>query len=326
MIGISALVAFALFWILIHLAAVVAESYCLDHDIYMTEFDWMEVDRWIFGVGAVIAVCVFSAMFLSLLHDRMAYIRTITQSIEILRAGQKTVVLPLEGKDELTQLAQTINEMSETQQKIRLREKELAQEKDQLIRALSHDIRTPLTSILAYSEYLGMQAQVDEADRMAYVALIRRKTQQIRELTYILLDGSKRNPEYFENARLLMEQLAAEFEEELENDFRVRMDLSGCGAFGGSFDVQELRRVFDNLCSNVSKYADPAQPVELTVSLHNGHLQIRQSNAVRQTQAQSESFRIGLRSMQRIAQYYAGQVAVQNDGQRFSVEITLCEF
>lgn len=326
MIGISALVAAILFVILSQVAATVAEVYCFENDIPMTEFDWMEVDRWIFSVSGLFAVISFSILFLCLLCDRMDYIRTITRGIDALRAGQEDTALPLQGQNELTQLAQAINDMSRERRELRQREQALASEKEQLIRSLSHDIRTPLTSILAYSEYLGAQQQLDDEDRQTYLALIQRKAQQIRELTDILLDGSKRSPEYFENARLLMEQLAAEFESELEEAFQVQLDLSGCAAFAGSFDVQQLRRIFDNLSSNVQKYADPAQPVRLYVSLDRGQLLIRQSNAIRQPRLQGESYRIGLNSIRRIAQQYAGQVTVREDGGQFAIDIALREF
>lgn len=326
MIALSALLALVLFLILSGVAAAVAEAYVFDHDIPMTEFDWMEIDRWILGLSAVISVCAFSILFLSLLSDRIAYIRKITKGIDALRAGQKDLELPAEGNNELTELARAINVMSAAQQQLRQREQALAQEKDQLIRSLSHDIRTPLTSILAYSEYLFSQEEVCAEDRQAYVGLIRRKAEQIRELTAVLLEGSKRNPERFENAQVLMAQIAAEFESELEDRFQMQTDLSGCRPFSGTFDVQELRRIFDNLSSNISKYADPTQPVKLTIHAEDQKLLIHQSNAVLQPEPRSESYRIGLNSIRRIAQNYAGQVTVRQDPEQFAITVTLCEY
>ena len=141
-------------------------------------------------------------------------------------------------------------------------------------------------------------------------------------MTDILLDGSKRNPEYFEDARLLIEQLTAEFEEMLEDGFSIEASLD-CPAFPGTFDVQELRRIFDNLVSNVQKYADPDRPVKISISLEGVQLLIRQENAVRERIAPADGYQIGLRSIQRIAQNYAGQVDVQKDDAAFAITITL---
>ena len=96
-------------------------------------------------------------------------------------------------------------------------------------------------------------------------------------------------------------------------------------AFSGTFDVQELRRIFDNLSSNVRKYADPSKPVTLSVGLENGALLIHQSNAVLPEKPRSESYQIGLNSIRRIAQHYGGSVAVEERVAAFSITIILAQ-
>lgn len=326
LIGISALVALIVFLLLVNIAVTAAEVYCFERDVPMTEFDWIDMDRWIFGSGAILALCVFCVLFLSLLRERLAYIRKITDGINAMRAGETDTAITLEGNNELTELADAINYMSAARQQVLEKERALAQEKEQLIRSLSHDIRTPLTSILAYSEYLAGDAEVSRTEQKAYLTMIRRKAQQIRELTDILLDGSKRSPERFENARLLMEQLAAEFAESLEESFTVRLVLDRCGAFAGSFDVQELRRIFDNLASNVQKYANPARPVELSFSVDASGLIIRQANAVRTTTEPQDSYHLGIPNIRRIAQHYGGSAEIRQDSETFEITIILSNF
>ncbi len=326
MIALSGLVALVIFLILSGLASSVAQVYCFNNDIAMTEFDWIAVDRWIFGLSGFFSLAAFLILFLCLLQDRIAYIRKITQGIDSLREGAQAISLPLEGNNELTELALAIHNMTAAREQLRQKEQALAEEKDRLIRSLSHDIRTPLTSILAYSEYLSAQEQPSPQEQQAYIRLIHRKAEQIRLLTDILLDGSKRNLEQFDQAELLMAQLAAEFEEELEDRFRVKADLSACRAFSGAFDLQELRRIFDNLCSNIQKYADPAHPIDLAIRLEDHRLIIRQSNAILLPRPASESHRIGLSSISRIAQHYDGRLDIQQDATTFTATITLCKF
>ena len=122
-----------------------------------------------------------------------------------------------------------------------------------------------------------------------------------------------------------MEQIVEEFQEELEEGFSVTADFSACPAFSGTFDVQELRRIFDNLSSNVRKYADPAKPVTLSIGLKNGALLIHQTNAVLPEKPQSESYQIGLNSIRRIAQHYGGSVAVDENGETFSITVMLSQ-
>jgi len=236
------------------------------------------------------------------------------------------VVLPLEGNNELTELTASINLLSETQQQLRRKEQQLAREKAQFLRALSHDIRTPLTSVLAYSEYLLSHDDIPKAEQKEQLELIRKKAEQIRDLTALLLDGDKRSPEHFPDAKLLMAQLAAEFQEELEGRFAVSVDLSGCPAFAGTFDVQELRRIFDNLTSNVQKYADPHEPVVLRIRVDGDGLTVYQTNAVSTAPREQDSYKLGINSIRRIAQYYGGRVTVRQDTRDFAIEITLSDF
>lgn len=323
LIAIAAAVSLVLFLLLSGIATVVAENYFFQHDIPMTELEWLTVDRHIFIISAVCSCLSFAVLFLLLLNDRIAYIKTITAGISQLQQAQQELELPLQGKNELTKLAGAINDMSRAQLALREKEQAMAREKEALIRSLSHDIRTPLTSILAYAEYLTAQENLAPEERAEYLQLIGKKAGQIRDLTAILLDGGRRNVEYYEDGRLLMEQLAAEFEEALEDRFQTVVDLSALAPFGGSFDVQELRRIFDNLCSNVEKYADVTRPVYLSVGIEAGHLQIRQSNAIAPVRTCGESFQIGLTSIRRIVQHYGGQVTVTEENGEFAVAITM---
>ena len=318
LVGLCAVISLALFLLLSGIATPIAETYIFQHDIPMTEFDWIELDRWIFGISGILACVSFSVLFLVLLGDRIAYIRVLTEGIDKLRDPVAAVSIPLEGNNELTALAAAINKMSTARQQLRQKEQALAEEKEQLVRSLSHDIRTPLTSILGYSELLASQ---EEGEKKAQLNLIRSKAEQIRDLTAVLLDGTRRNLEQFENGKLLMEQIAAEFEEELEGQFSVDLNFSHCPAFSARLDVQELRRIFDNLASNVGKYADPAKPVTLAVTLEDNALVIRQTNAVLPCKEHTESYGIGLNSIRRIAQGYGGSVSVEENERQFCISV-----
>mgnify|MGYP001001781119 FL=1 len=179
---------------------------------------------------------------------------------------------------------------------------------------------------MAYSEFLAGNNDRPAQEQQGYAELIRVKAQQIKELTDILLDGGRRNPERFEDSRLLMEQLVTEFEELLEEDFQILTDLKSCFSFSGSFDIQELRRIFDNLSSNIRKYADPLQPVFLSVRSDSDQLVIYQKNYIFPGDEQKESYQMGLNSIRRIAHNYAGTVDVRRAESEFEITITLSEF
>lgn len=323
LIGISAGISLILFLILSGVVSVIAEEYIFNNDIEMTEFDWISLDRQISTGSALLSCFVFSVLFLSMLSERIAYIRKITQGIKLLDEGAQEVNLPLQGNNELTYLASAINKMSKTKKELREKELALSQEKEELIHTLSHDIRTPLTSILAYSDYLSNNEEITPEEQKAYLTLVKNKGEQIRDLTGILLEGARRKVERFENGKLLLEQISSEFEETLEEHFRLKTDLSACSDFTAFLDVQELRRIFDNLSSNIHKYADPSQEVLLEITTKDGQLTIRQRNTVLHGASSPDSYRIGLISIRTIAQHYDGKVTVNQDEKNFEIIITL---
>ncbi len=293
--------------------------------VSISEDTLIGMQGWMLNLCLLLSVVFFLVLFLVLLGDRLSYIRTITQGIDRLKEGQGDWAIPVQGNNELTTLAETINAMNATRNAVREKEKTLNEERETLIRTLAHDIRTPLTSVLSYSELLMVRDGLDAPSR-EQVALIREKAGRIKELTDVLLDGGKRNPEEFSDAKLLFSQLAMEFEEVLEEDFSVETDLSGLPPFGGSFDPGELRRIFDNLITNVQKYADPACPVTLSVAKEGEKVTITQQNAIRVGETSTESFGMGLISIRRIAHNYAGGVETRTDGEQFTIAVTLSEF
>lgn len=316
-----ALVLFGLLWMG---AAAIVYNFIDVRGLILTEEQFFLVDGWLTNLSVLVSVGFFVVLFLFLLGERLSYIRDVIKGIDALQAGDMEHRVPVEGNNELTRMAEAVNYLSATQKQVKEKERALAEEKEQLIRTLSHDIRTPLTSIMAYSEFMLEDNSAQK--QQEYAALIQKKVLQIKELTDILLDGGRRNPEYFEDARLLMQQLADEFEESLEDEFRVLTDLSDCGSFAGCFDVQELLRIFDNLASNIRKYADKSQPVELSIKSSEKRLIIRQTNAKCSQNEPKESYQVGLNSLRRIAHNYAGSVEIQQTKSMFCITVTLSEF
>jgi len=323
---ISLVISIFLFQILFMCSVMMVESYCAAQNVVLTDEQLMKLDGGVFNLSLLLSVVFFVLLFLFLLGERLSYIRDIIKGINALQSDSSDYALPLEGNNELTRLAEAINNLSAAQKALRAQERRLSEEREQLIHTLSHDIRTPLTSILSYSEFLAERENISPREHREYLALIQTKAEQIKHLTNILLEGGKRTPELFEDARLLMEQLAEEAMEMLDPHYSLDLDLSKLPSFQGSFDVQEMRRIFDNLVSNINKYADPEKPISLAIRLEERQLVIRQTNRCRPTRSDHDSHGLGIISIRRIAHSYGGRVEVHTNGRDFSITILLSEF
>ena len=92
-------------------------------------------------------------------------------------------------------------------------------------------------------------------------------------------------------------------------------------------DETSLKRLFQNLFSNILKYGDKSEPVTLQFSVRNSACQIILSNAVKPVHSDIESNRIGLKSAEKIAELHHGTLAFrQTDEKQFIVSVTLPVF
>ena len=140
-----------------------------------------------------------------------------------------------------------------------------------------------------------------------------------------MLDGDLREVEHFDDAKMLFLQLAEGFEEMLDEEIRLEANID-LPDFSGDFDVRELQRIFDNLASNVNKYADRDYPVRFEMKLDNGILILKQKNTAKTTDSTAESYGIGIVSIRRTAKLYGGTAEVENKGDFFSITVKLTDF
>lgn len=302
----------------------IAENYLYKQGISTEGIQEPFFYEWISSVCFFAAVVVFISMFLFLFGQKISYLISIIKGVETLHQNQMNSVIPLEGNDELTQLAITINDFSKAQREFNLKEKAFKEEREEMIRSLSHDIRTPLTSIISYSEYMKSKEYLKKEDMESYIRLMQTKAQQMKTLTDQLLGKNNKNIEKIENGKLLMEQLVAEWEEILEEKFQCTIDLEQCHTFKGIFAVSDLQRIFDNLASNVEKYADPNSKVELLIKSQGDKLVIIQCNGFKTSDTDHvDSCKIGINSVRQIAQDYGGEVKVIRKNKRFEIQISL---
>ncbi len=265
------------------------------------------------------------------------FIRTMADSLVLSYCDNMTVVLSESQEWEIGYLIKSVSggaaiiifvvlflflvgeKIENAVHELQVKEKALYEERENLFRSLSHDIRTPLTTILSYSEY--MKEKIEEESMHEYITRVQRKAEQIKSLTDQLLDGGTRNLEKIDNGKFLMQQLADEWETALENSFQCEINVENCPDFAGEFDIREMRRIFDNLVSNVEKYAEESEHVQLEISEKDECLVIKQENMIKSELQNVESRGIGITSIKRIVENYGGEVLVNKEDDRFTIEI-----
>lgn len=168
-------------------------------------------------------------------------------------------------------------------------EKQLKSErlKTELITNVSHDLKTPLTSIISYVDLLKKEGLTSE-HAPEYVDVLDRQSQRLKKLTEDLVEASKASTGNIQthpedvDVNLLLSQAAGEYAERLAAAGLTPVTTLDPAEPHIKADGRLLWRVFDNLLSNACKYAMPGTRVYLTTEAKDGEVLIAFRNVSRE--------------------------------------------
>ena len=157
--------------------------------------------------------------------------------------------------------------------------------KTELITNVSHDIKTPLTSIINYVDLL--KSASDPAQREEYISVLDRQAKRLKKLTEDLIEVSKASTGNMEvnlsrhSVSELLRQAIGEYSERLAAaGLEPVLTLPETELFAG-MDGKLMWRVLDNLLSNACKYAQSGTRLYVDALMHNGAVVIRFKNISR---------------------------------------------
>jgi len=184
----------------------------------------------------------------------------IKEGLEEVKNGNLTYKIPVEGDGELDRLAQNINEISEASSIAVQNELKNQRMKTDLISNVSHDLKTPLTSMVTYIDLLKKEG-LDSENAPEYLRILDEKTERLRHLTEDLFEAAKASsgamPVHLEKVELLslINQGLGEMDNRIQAsglDFIINAERDKYYVLA---DGQLLWRVVENLLGNVLKYA-----------------------------------------------------------------------
>ncbi|MER0466421.1 HAMP domain-containing sensor histidine kinase [Bacillus cabrialesii subsp. cabrialesii] len=217
------------------------------------------------------AILTFIAVFFIMARKKILYLKLITESVHHIANGKLGLTIRIESRDELTQLAQNINEMSKELEKKFEHERQLERSKSELISNVSHDLRTPLTSIIGYLDLLKKGQYDSKAQFQEYLETIDSKSQRLKylidelfEYTHLSSPDVKLTCKEADLSGLL-EQIIGEYIPIFEKEqLSVQKSISEDN-IPVLMDIDKMVRVYDNLFMNAIKYSK--KPSELFISL-----------------------------------------------------------
>ncbi len=198
-------------------------------------------------------------------------LRHIISELHYIAEGNYDHRIPFELRGDLNRVVSNINVLVDSTVAAIQDERRIEQSKDELITNVSHDIRTPLTSIIGYLGLIEDRQYHSEEELLKYTHTAYVKAKQMKSLVDDLFEYTKvRQPSVpinlvpFDMAQFV-EQLAADFElEATRKGIKIEtytrpdhIEMDG--------DTEKLVRVFNNLLSNALKYGKGADTIRMEV-------------------------------------------------------------
>ena len=213
--------------------------------------------------------------------------------------------------------------------------------KTELITNVSHDIKTPLTSIINYADLIEKE-QCDNPTITEYAGVLHRQSDRLKRLIDDLVEASKASTGNLEvllapcEVGVMLTQTAGEYEQKLQEKDLVLVTNQPEQPIKIMADGRRLWRVFDNLMNNVCKYAQRSTRVYLTLEEKNGQAVISFKNISREpldlsadelmerfvqgdTSRKSEGNGLGLSIAKSLTELQNGTMELTTDGDLFKV-------
>ena len=227
---------------------------------YEATFSNFEVFLWIY-IGAVAAALLLTIVFTNLYLTRSLFrhieqpLDTLVAGVERIERGDLDTPIAYTGADEFKSACDAVDRMAARLKASLEDEQRRAQSRKELIAGMSHDLKSPLTSIRAYSEAIRDGVAATPEMRQRYIETVCRKEQEIESMVNRLFEFSK-----LDLSELPLQMRALDTKAVIDaaaKDYVNQIDIDTAGLTGCRVlaDETQLERITRNILDNSIKYS-----------------------------------------------------------------------
>lgn len=191
--------------------------------------------------------------------------------------------------------------------------------KTELITNVSHDIKTPLTSIINYADLLSKE-ETDNETIVEYTAVIARQSERLKRLIEDLVEASKASTGNLEvslvqcDVGVMLSQVTGEYQQRLEEQFVTLVTKQPEEKLYILVDGRHLWRIFDNLLGNIYKYTQQGTRVYLTLE--------KQDDTAVLTFKNISKYPLDISAEELMERFVRGDASRHNEGNGLGLSIT----
>ena len=238
----------------------------------------------LFGGLSLIVSCLIIAGFTSYILKRLAYLSEIIEGAEKIKSGNLDYKIPVRSNDNFTALAENINNIGQGLEKSIEGALKSERMKAELITNVSHDLKTPLTSIINYVQLIKKEDNIEPEYIKDYIKVLDLKSRRLKILIEDLFEASKASSGNIElnmekiELRQLLRQCIGEMEEKLlETRLEIKLNMPDNNVYIYA-DGRRMFRVLENLLSNIIKYSLNGTRVYIDLSVNDGKVLLIMKN------------------------------------------------
>ena len=253
---------------------------CIAVNVFMIIYAIEEYNAFIGILAPIIPIGGFTYYMLK----RLSYLSYIMDGTQRIKNGDIHHKLQLIGEDNFTTLADNINNIRDGLDKAIDSQLRSERMKSELITNVSHDLKTPLTSIINYVELIKKEENISPEYLKDYVNVLDSKSKRLKVLIEDLFEASKASSGNIElnmekiDITQLLRQAIGELEERLsEANLNLKINVPKEKIYIRA-DGRRMYRVLENLLSNISKYSMPHTRVYIDITEVDSKVRLTMKN------------------------------------------------
>ncbi|WP_302699056.1 sensor histidine kinase [Clostridium sp. 29_15] len=230
-----------------------------------------KIDFVVFGIAYIILVVIFVFVLRSKFYEPL---EKLNKAMELLTEGKRKKPVDYSGPREFVDICDRFNIMVSKLEDSENQRKKLMNDKERMMADISHDLKTPITSIQGYAKALS-DGIISDEDKDKYIKIIYEKSKKLTELINIFHEYSKlEHPDFnliFEKVDLseyLRAYIALKYEDIVESGFNIEVDIPE-EEMEIKIDKVQLQRVFDNILGNSIKHNEKGTNIYVSLKEKN---------------------------------------------------------
>ena len=245
--------------------------------VYVSSMHLLKYVKYYFYVALFVSLLIFFFPTFIFIKRKVKYINILKQEVLNMSQGDLSHAMTIMTHDELAILAQEMDTLRITLASNYQNEARIKESHQEMITCLSHDLRTPLAALRGYLDILCLHCYKDEKQMDHYLNSCIEKTEQIKDLSNKTFEYSL---VYNDDLIPSLETISSEsfiqyIEEHLEylelEGFKIEKEIT-ISSVQLHLDLSMMKRMMDNICSNIQKYARKEQPIYLQISIEKGDI------------------------------------------------------